>query len=53
MKGENMALMHHRGPYSLIHVKELDAESMACKWSRSDQLSWLGSFLLGERRQND
>ena len=27
--------------------------SQTHNWSRSDQLSWLGSFLLGERRLHD
>ena len=27
--------------------------SQTHNWKRSDQLSWLGSFLLGERRLND
>ena len=48
-----MTLISYRGPSALTHVKYLDADSMTYKWSRKDQLSWLGSFLLGYRRRND
>ena len=48
-----MAIVLHRGRFALIHAKELKAVIMTHKWSRSDQLYWLGRFLLGKRRRND
>jgi len=48
-----MTLLSYRGPFPLTHVKHLEGVSQTHKWSRADQLSWLGSFLLGERRLHD
>ena len=48
-----MTLILYRGPCVLTHVKQLDAPSMTHKWSRKDQLTWLGKLLLGFRRCND